>query len=69
MVNKSSNNNLKKAKASKKDEFYTQLADIEREQGHYKKHFKNKVVFCNCDDPRVINIPAKGRSMNSAVWK
>ena len=52
---KSSNNNLKKARASKKDEFYTQLSDIERELGHYKEHFKNKVVFCNCDDPRVSN--------------
>jgi len=55
MEKKSSNNNLKKAKASKKDEFYTQLSDIERELGHYKEHFKNKVVFCNCDDPRVSN--------------
>jgi len=46
---------LTKAKANKKDEFYTQLSDIERELKHYKKHFKNKVVFCNCDDPRVSN--------------
>lgn len=22
---------------------------------HYKDHFKNKVVYCNCDDPRVSN--------------
>ena len=55
MANKSSNKNLKKAKAAQKDEFYTQLSDIERELGHYKKHFKDKVVFCNCDDPRVSN--------------
>lgn len=39
----------------KNDEFYTILADIERELRHYKKHFKNKVVFCNCDDPRISN--------------
>jgi hypothetical protein len=49
------NRNLHKAKDSKKDEFYTQLSDIERELKHYKKHFKGKVVYCNCDDPRVSN--------------
>src|SRR3989344_4647880 len=43
------------AKKSKKDEFYTQLPDIERELGHYKGHFKNKIVFCNCDDPEYSN--------------
>ena len=47
--------NLHTAKLSKKDEFYTQLADIERELKHYKHHFKDKVVYCNCDDPRVSN--------------
>ncbi|WP_278603064.1 adenine-specific methyltransferase EcoRI family protein [Alistipes indistinctus] len=52
---KSLNNNLQKAKAGKKDEFYTQLSDIERELRHYREHFKNKVVYCNCDDPRVSN--------------
>jgi hypothetical protein len=49
------NKNLHKAKDSKKDEFYTQLSDIERELKHYKDHFKGKVVYCNCDDPRVSN--------------
>jgi len=49
------NNNLKKAKSNKKDEFYTQLVDIENELKHYKDHFKDKVVLCNCDDPRVSN--------------
>ena len=39
------------AKSAKKDEFYTQLTDIEKELKHYRKHFKNKTVFCNCDDP------------------
>jgi len=53
MANKSSNKNLHQASKAKKDEFYIQLSDIEKELGHYKKHFKNKVVFCNCDDPRV----------------
>lgn len=42
---------LHNAMVAKKDEFYTQLADIEREVRHYKKHFKDKVVLCNCDDP------------------
>jgi len=46
---------LTKAKINKKDEFYTQLIDIENELVHYKNHFKNKVVYCNCDDPRVSN--------------
>lgn len=55
MENKSSNKNLKKAKSAKNDEFYTQLSDIEKEMRHYKEHFKGKVIFCNCDDPRVSN--------------
>lgn len=46
---------LDTAKSSKKDEFYTQLSDIERELKHYKIHFKDKIVYCNCDDPRVSN--------------
>ncbi|MDD9851209.1 MAG: adenine-specific methyltransferase EcoRI family protein [Gammaproteobacteria bacterium] len=49
------NENLNRAKAAKKDEFYTQLSDIERELAHYKDHFRGKVVLCNCDDPRVSN--------------
>src|SRR5665811_1308237 len=55
MSEKAKNRNLHKAKNSKQDEFYTQLSDIEKELKHYRKHFKNKVVFCNCDDPRVSN--------------
>jgi hypothetical protein len=54
-MNKAKNTNLHSAKLNKKDEFYTQLSDIEKEMRHYKKHFKDKVVFCNCDDPRVSN--------------
>lgn len=46
---------LDDAKVNKKDEFYTQLKDIESELKHYKNHFKGKVVFCNCDDPKVSN--------------
>ena len=55
MTEKAQNKNLNEAKSNKKDEFYTQLSDIERELKHYKKHFKDKVVYCNCDDPRVSN--------------
>ncbi len=51
MDKKSSNSNLHKANKAKKDEFYTQLVDIEKELKHYKEQFKGKVVYCNCDDP------------------
>lgn len=49
------NSDLHSAKRNKKDEFYTQLEDIERELIHYKEFFKDKVILCNCDDPRVSN--------------
>lgn len=55
MKKEAQNKNLHSAKNAKKDEFYTQLADIEKEMKHYKDHFKGKTVFCNCDDPRVSN--------------
>ena len=45
------NANLHKAKNAKNDEFYTQLTDVSKELMHYKRHFKDKIVFCNCDDP------------------
>ena len=48
MVKKTANYNLHSAKTAKTDEFYTQIADIERELNHYEKHLKGKVVFCNC---------------------
>ncbi len=51
MEKKSLNKNLHKANQAKKDEFYTQLIDIEKELKHYKEQFKGKVVYCNCDDP------------------
>ncbi len=51
MAKSSSNKNLHSAKDSKKDEFYTQLVDIEKELKHYKDQFRGKVVYCNCDDP------------------
>ena len=55
MARRGSAKYLRKAKSEKNDEFYTILSDIEKELKHYKQHFKNKVVFCNCDDPRVSN--------------
>ncbi|MDO4782042.1 MAG: adenine-specific methyltransferase EcoRI family protein [Capnocytophaga felis] len=54
-MTKSLNNNLHKAKKGKNDEFYTQLSDIENELKYYTHHFKDKVVYCNCDDPRISN--------------
>ena len=45
------NSNLHSAKRGKNDEFYTQLSDIENEMRHYWPHFRDKVVYCNCDDP------------------
>lgn len=49
------NKNLHNARRNKNDEFYTQLSDIEKELRHYEEHFKDKIVFSNCDDPYVSN--------------
>lgn len=45
------NANLHKAKEAKNDEFYTRIEDVSEELRHYKHHFKDQIVFCNCDDP------------------
>lgn len=58
-----SNKNLHGAKREKNDEFYTQLSDIEKELFHYKDHFKDKVVLCNCNDALHSNF-AKYFSLN-----
>lgn len=55
MVN---NSNLRNAMKGKNDEFYTMIDTVEKELVHYKKHLKNKIVLCNCDDPK-----------SSAFWK
>lgn len=52
------NSNLHKAMKTKNDEFYTMIDTVEKELVHYKKHLKNKIVLCNCDDPK-----------SSAFWK
>ncbi len=49
------NKNLSAARTAKKDEFYTQLPDIERELQHYWQHFRGKTILCNCDDPYESN--------------
>lgn len=49
------NKNLSAAQTAKKDEFYTQMTDIERELQHYWQHFRGKTVLCNCDDPYESN--------------
>tara|TARA_Y100000389_G_C17445538_1_gene511370 strand:+ start:155 stop:1138 length:984 start_codon:yes stop_codon:yes gene_type:complete len=46
---------LHTATRNKRDEFYTQLKDIENEIKHYRENLKNKIIFCNCDDPRTSN--------------
>jgi len=51
------NQSLHTARAAKADEFYTRLADIEKELRHYRRHFKGKRVLCNCDDPATSNFP------------
>ena len=55
MARVATNKNLQQAREAKSDEFYTRLADVEKELKHYRQHFRNKVVLCNCDDPRVSN--------------
>lgn len=49
------NSSLRDAKDAKNDEFYTRLEDINEEMNHYEDKFKDKVVFCNCDDPTWSN--------------
>ena len=49
------NKPLHAANRAKQNEFYTQLPDIEKELKHYRKHFRGKTVYCNCDDPTISN--------------
>ena len=51
----SKNKNLNNAMKNKNDEFYTQLKDIEKELENYKNFFKNKTIYCNCDNPKFSN--------------
>ena len=47
----SKSSELTNARIGKKDEFYTQYEDIEKEMEYHKDSFKDKIVYCNCDDP------------------
>ena len=53
------NSNLTNAKRAKNDEFYTQFIDIQKEIEAYLEYnpdtFRDKVVYCNCDDPLESN--------------
>ena len=51
----SDNKNLTAAKRIKNDEFYTRLEDIEKELANYKEYFKDKIIYCNCDDIEYSN--------------
>ena len=51
----SKNKNLHSAKKEKNDEFYTLYEDIEKEVEEYKNQLKDKIIFCNCDDPESSN--------------
>ena len=55
MVTKTNNTALHQAARAKKDEFYTQTVDVERELAYYREQFRDKVVYCNCDDPYESN--------------
>ncbi len=55
MARRATNNILHKAKNSKSDEFYTLLEDIERELVYYKELFLDKIIYCNCDNPKESN--------------
>ena len=52
---KSKKTTLDRAKKDKLDEFYTQYSDIESEMNYYKDSFNNKIVYCNCDNPKYSN--------------
>jgi hypothetical protein len=57
MTKRTDNKNipLHSARRAKNDEFHTQLSDIETELQHYRQHFRDKIIFCNCDDPYESN--------------
>ena len=50
-----SNANLNAAKQAKNDEFYTLYTDVEKEVSLYSQYIKDKVIYCNCDNPYVSN--------------
>lgn len=55
MARHATNKFLTDARKSKSDEFYTILADVEKELKHYKDMLRDKAIYCNCDDPYESN--------------
>ena len=51
----SNNKNMHKAKVAKDDEFFTLYTDVEKELSLYSQYIKDKVIYCNCDNPYVSN--------------
>ena len=51
----SNNRNLNLAKKTKNDEFYTRYEDIAKELPYYKEQLANKIIYCNCDNPKYSN--------------
>ena len=51
----SNNKNMHKAKVAKDDEFFTLYTDVEKEVSLYSQYLKDKVIYCNCDNPYVSN--------------
>lgn len=49
------NDNLSAARVNKNDEFYTLYEDIEKEMSFYQSYFRDKIVYCPCDNPNVSN--------------
>lgn len=49
------NTKLLNANKNKADEFYTKYETIADELKFYKKQFKNKRIYCNCDNPATSN--------------
>lgn len=54
MILDEDNISLHRAKDNKDDEFYTHLADVEKEMKNY--NFSGKIVYCCCDNPEWSNI-------------
>lgn len=51
-MTKLKNNYLTNARKSKNDEFYTRYEDIESEVNKFADKFKNKIVYCPCDNSK-----------------
>jgi hypothetical protein len=55
MARNATNKYLRKASKAKNDEFYTLFGDIQKEVEAYLEFnpdiFRDRVVYCNCDDP------------------